>query len=83
MENIQKEVKKVAGLKNQLYTLVSNKVTENDLATADERETRMKTTNVITKYLSGYSERPLLPFHLFKTKSFNCFYKEKSLFHRW
>lgn len=60
MENIQKEVKKVAGLKNQLYTLVSNKVTENDLATADERETRMKTTNVNDKFHALFNDKTVL-----------------------
>lgn len=60
MENIQKEVKKVAGLKNQLYTLVSNKVTENDLATADERETRMKTTNVNDKFHALFKDQTVL-----------------------
>lgn len=60
MKNIQKKLKKVAGLKNQLYTLVSNKVTENDLATADERETRMKTTNVNDKFHALFNDKTVL-----------------------
>lgn len=60
MKNIQKKLKKVAELKNQLYTLVSNKVTENDLATADERETRMKTTNVNDKFHALFNDPTVL-----------------------
>lgn len=60
MKNIQKKLKKVAGLKTQLYTLVSNKVTENDLATADERETRMKTTNVNDKFHALFNDKTVL-----------------------
>lgn len=60
MENIQKELKNVADLKTQLYTLVSNKVTENDLATADERETRMKTTNVNDKFHALFNDQTVL-----------------------
>ena len=60
MKNIQKKLKNVAGLKTQLYTLVSNKVTENDLATADERETRMKTTNVNDKFHALFNDKTVL-----------------------
>ena len=60
MKNIQKKLKKVAGLKTQLYTLVSNKVTENDLATADEREARMKTTNVNDKFHALFNDQTVL-----------------------
>ena len=60
MENIQKKLKNVAELKTQLYTLVSNKVTENDLATADEREHRMKTTNVNDKFHALFNDQTVL-----------------------
>lgn len=60
MKNIQKKLKKVAGLKTQLYTLVSNKVTENDLATADKRETRMKTINVNDKFHALFNDQTVL-----------------------
>lgn len=60
MENIQESLKKVTELKTQLYTLVSNKVTENDLATADEREHRMKTTNVNDEFHALFNDQTVL-----------------------